>query len=104
MLYAEDGLDSAIHQVTKITPASEEIEHASSSTYPWNSDLSSVYPAGGYTTDARVMNLGTWERQEFRIVNEQLWLRRQTTAGMTDSLLAQNIVRLSAFLSVGYCC
>ena len=97
VLYAEPGLDSSIHQVSSIVPVNEELGHATSSVYPWNNNLSSVYPSGGYSTDARVMNLGAWERQEFRVEDDQLWLRRQTTAGVSDALLAQNIVRMVAF-------
>lgn len=96
LMYAEAGKDASVHQISAITPANEEVVHTISSTYPWNRDMATYYPTDNYTTDARVINLGRWERQEFSIVSNQLWLKRTDANGSTSSLLADNIVRFQA--------
>jgi type IV pilus assembly protein PilW len=96
LLYAEAGKDASVHQITGTVPANEEVQHATSTTYPWNSDLTDFYPTDGYTSDARVLNLGRWERQTFSVVNNQLWLKRSSTGGESSALLADNIVRFQA--------
>lgn len=96
LLYTESGKGAVIHQVSVITPANEEVEHSISSTQPWNSDLTTVYPSGGFTTDAKIFNLGIWERQEFRIVNNALLIKRITKDGITESAVADNVVRFQA--------
>jgi type IV pilus assembly protein PilW len=100
LLYAESGKGAAVHQISAITASNEEVEHSISSTYPWNADLSASYPGGGFTTDAKVFNLGLWERQEFRIVNNALVIRRITGNGITESTVADNVVRFQALYGI----
>jgi type IV pilus assembly protein PilW len=94
--YAENGKPLSIHQATSIDTPNASIAHAQSSAYPWNADLSSVYPSGGYTTNANLINLGRWERQNFRIQNNQMWVTLSSSQSQNDVLLADNILRFRA--------
>jgi type IV pilus assembly protein PilW len=98
--YAEPGKSASLHQASAILNPSLTVQHTVSATYPWNSDMSTVYPTGGYAIGAKAFNLGQWERQELRIQNAQLRLNRRSTLVNSDTILAENVVGFRALYGV----
>ena len=96
MLYIEDGKPGVVHQVSAVDVPTQTIQHAISALYPYNTDFSAVYPSSGYTTAGRLFDWGSWVRQEYRVQNNQLWVRQTTAAGTNDSVLADNVLSFRA--------
>lgn len=98
----ESGKTCALSQIDAITPAgcvgsACNLQHLASPQYPYNPVAGqSIFPAGGYTTNAQLLNLGSMTLLTYGINTATSRLTQTSGLTGTTSEIADNIVNLRA--------